>query len=314
MSEDYYKELGVEKNASADDIKKAYRKLALKYHPDRNPADRKKAEERFKKISEAYAVLSDPEKRQQYDNFGSESFSRQYSQEDIFRGFDLNEILREMGFGGGGFRTTGGFGGRGGARRRTYSQQGGSFGDIFGSQYGEPMSQRGEDLQYKLSIPLEDVLEGAEKKITFKVDGKNEEVKVRIPAGIASGQKLRLAGKGLPGAHGGPNGDIYLEVQILQHDLFTRDGDDLTIEKTISFSGAALGTSMEVPTLDGATKKIKIPAGTQDHTKIRMKGFGMPVFKGSGRGDQYVRINIQVPKKLTSKQEDLLKKLSAEGL
>ena len=216
---------------------------------------------------------------------------------------------------GGGFRTTGGFGGgRAGGRRRTYSQQGGSFGDMFGSQYDEPMPQRGEDLQYKLSIALEDVLAGAEKKITFKVDGRNEEVKVRIPAGIASGQKLRLAGKGLPGAYGGPNGDIYLEIQILPHDLFTRDGDDLTIDKTISFSAAALGTTIEVPTLDGSTKKIKIPAGTQDHTKIRMKGFGMPVFKGASKGDQYVRISIQVPKKLTSKQEDLIKKLSSEGL
>ena len=315
MSDDYYKELGVEKNASSDDIKKAYRKLALKYHPDRNPTDRKKAEEKFKKISEAYAVLSDSEKRKQYDNFGSEGFSRQYSQEDIFKGFDINEILRDLGFGGGGgFRTTGGFG-RSGGRRRTYSTQGGSpFGDIFGSQYQEAAPQRGEDLQYNLSISLEEAFAGAEKKIAFKVEDRTEEIKVRIPHGISSGQKLRLSGKGLAGAYGGPSGDIYLEINVLPHTLFKRDSDDLIVEQSITYSEAVLGTSIEVPTLGSSPKKIKVPPGTQDHTRIRMKGFGVPHFKGTGRGDQYVKISIQIPKKLTSKQEELIKKLSAEGL
>ncbi len=313
MAEDYYKELGVEKTASVDEIKKAYRKLALKYHPDRNPTDRKKAEEKFKKISEAYAVLSDPEKRKQYDNFGSEGFKQQYSQEDIFRGFDINEILREMGFGGA-FGGEGSFG-RGGARRRTYTtQRGGSFGDIFGAQYGEPAPQRGEDLEYKLSISLEEAFTGAEKKITLKSDGRSHELKVRIPPGIAPGQKLRLAGKGLPGPYGGPPGDIYLEIQMLPHPVFTRDSDNLLVEKSIPFSQAVLGTTIEVPTLTGESKKVKIPPGTQNNTRIRMKGFGLPHFKGSGKGDEFVRISIQIPKKLTARQEELIKKLSSEGL
>ncbi len=311
MAEDYYKELGVEKSATTDDIKKAYRKLALKYHPDRNPSDRKKAEERFKKISEAYAVLSDPEKRKQYDSFGSESFSQQYSQEDIFRGFDINEILRDLGFGGGG-----GFG-RGGGRRRTYTTQGGagSFADIFGAQYGEPASQKGDDIQFNLSILLEDVATGPEKKIAFKVDtGATQEIKVRIPPGIASGQKLRLAGKGVQGHYGGPPGDVYLEINVLPHPIFTRDGDDLIMDKAIPFTQAALGTTVEVPTLNSGVKKLKIPPGTQGNTRIRIKGFGLPRFKGSGRGDQYVRIGIQVPKKLTPKQEELVRKLAEEKI
>ena len=312
MSEDYYKELGVEKGASVDEIKKAYRKLALKYHPDRNPTDRKKAEEKFKKISEAYAVLSDPEKRQQYDNFGSEGFSRQYSQEDIFRGFDINEILRDLGFGGA-FGSQG-FG-RGAGRRRTYTtQRGGSFGDIFGAQYGEAAPQSGDDLQYKLSISLEEVLTGAEKKIAFKTEGGSQEIKVRIPPGISTGQKLRLAGKGLPGAYGGPPGDIYLEISVLPHAVFTRDGDNLLIEKAIPYSQVVLGSTIEVPTLSGESKKVKVPPGTQGSTRIRMKGYGLPRFKESGKGDEFVRIVVQVPKKLTTKQEDLLKKLSNEGL
>lgn len=314
MADDYYRELGLEKGASEDEIKKAYRKLALKYHPDRNPTDRKKAEEKFKKISEAYAVLSDPKKRKQYDSFGSESFSRQYSQEDIFRGFDINEILRDLGFGGAG--AFGGAFGKGGGRRRAYATRGGSspFGDIFGAQYGEPEPQRGEDLQYKLAITLEDAVAGAEKKIAFQVDGETREIKVKIPAGIASGQKLRLSGRGLPGPYGGQPGDIYLEIGFQPHPVFTRDGDDLLIEKSIPFSQAVLGTTIEIPTLSGTSKKIKIPPGTQNNTRIRMKGFGMPHFKGAGKGDQFVKISIQVPKKINSKQEDLIKKLAGEGL
>jgi curved DNA-binding protein len=313
MTEDYYKELGVEKSASTDEIKKAYRKLALKYHPDRNPTDRKKAEEKFKKISEAYAVLSDPEKRQQYDNVGSEGFSRQYSQDDIFKGFDINEILRDLGFGGsfGGTGTSG----RGGGRRRMYTtQRGSSFGDIFGSQYGESSPQQGEDLQYKLSISLEEVFSGTEKNIAFKVSGGTHEIKVHIPPGIATGQKLRLTGKGLPGAYGGPSGDIYLEINVLPHPVFTRDGDNILIEKAIPYSQAVLGAAIEVPTLNGEAKKVKVPPGTMSSTRIRMKGYGLPHFKEGGKGDEFVRIFVQVPKKLSPKQEDLIKKLSDEGL
>ncbi|MFB3924937.1 MAG: DnaJ C-terminal domain-containing protein [Syntrophales bacterium] len=311
MAEDYYKELGVDKNASPEDIKKAYRKLALKYHPDRNPTDRKRAEEKFKKISEAYAVLSDPEKRRQYDSFGSESFSRQFSQEDIFRGFDINEILRDLGFGGIGGQWS--FG-TGGGRRRVYTQRpGGGFGDIFGTgaRYAE---EPGENLEYNLSITLEESAKGAEKKIALKTDGKTQEIKIRIPPGIASGQKLRLSGKGLPGAYGGPPGDMFLNINVLPHPVFKREGDDILLETDVTFSQAALGATIEVPTLNGVTKRIKIPPGTQGNMKIRMKGFGIPHFKGQGKGDQYVKINIRVPKKLSERQEDLIKKLAAEGM
>lgn len=314
MPEDYYKVLGLEKNASADDIKKAYRKLALKHHPDRNPGDKKGAEERFKKISEAYAVLSDPEKRQQYDNFGSEAFSQKFTQEDIFRGFDINDILRDLGFGGGGgFSFFGAPGGRG--RRQTYTNRVDPYAEYFGGeQFRQPMQQKGEDLEYNLSISLEEAYRGAEKTIALRQGNTTRELKVKIPPGIGSGQKLRLQGKGSPGIGGGPAGDIYLNILVQPHPVFSREGDDLVTEVMVRFSEAALGTSVDVPTLNGQTKRLKVPAGTQSNTRIRMKGFGMPHFKGGGKGDEFVKVSVNIPKKLTDKQQELLRKLSEEGL
>ena len=309
MADDYYKTLGVEKNAEAEDIKKAYRKLALKYHPDRNPNNRE-AEEKFKKISEAYAVLSDTEKRKQYDNFGSDQFSQKFSQEDIFRNFDINQILRDMGFGG-----VGG----GGSRRGAYTfRTGGPFGDVFGQgrqkYYQAP--QKGEDLQYNLNISLEESVFGADKKIALQNGKQVNEINVKIPAGISTGKKLRLAGKGSVGPQGGLAGDLYLNINVLPHPIFARDGNDIYIEKSILFTQAVLGTSIDVPTIDGTIKRIKIPAGTQNGTKIRMKGLGAPALKGTGstKGDQYVKIMIEVPRKINDKQLQLVKKLSDEGL
>jgi curved DNA-binding protein len=311
MSDDYYKILGVEKTSEPDDIKKAYRKLALKYHPDRNPNNRE-AEERFKKISEAYAVLSDPEKRKQYDNFGSDQFSQKFSREDIFRDFDINQILRDLGFGGLGgqdqaFRSTG--------RRGHYSFQGG---DPFrqGSQEYYQTQQKGEDLQYNLSITLEESVFGADKKLALQKDHQVEEINVKIPAGISTGKKLRLSGKGNAGLYGGPAGDLYLNINVLPHPIFARDGNDIYLEKSIPFTQAVLGTSIDVPTIDGTVKRIKVPSGTQNGTKIRMKGYGVPALKGTGatKGNQYVKINVEVPKKITDKQLQLIKKLSEEGL
>lgn len=317
MAEDYYQVLGVDKKASADDIKKAYRKLALKWHPDKNP-NNKTAEEKFKKISEAYAVLSDPEKRQQYDQFGSaDQFRQQYSQEDIFRNFDLDEILRSFGFGGGrGGRTT----------FRTASRRGGTaagndyddpfaglFGGMGGREYAN-MPQKGQDAEYNLSITLEDSVFGTEKKISFKLENRIEDINVKIPAGISSGKKLRLPGKGLSGYNGGPSGDLYLNINVLPHPIFARDNYDLFIEKTIKFSQAAMGTTIDVPTLDGSTKRIKIAPGTQNNTKIRMKGYGVPGLKGASKGDQYVKINIEVPRKLSDKQMKLVQHLADEGI
>ncbi|HPL62385.1 MAG TPA: DnaJ C-terminal domain-containing protein [Syntrophales bacterium] len=313
MADDYYKELGVGKEASQDEIKKAYRKLALKYHPDRNPSDRKKSEERFKKISEAYAVLSDPEKRKQYDSFGSEQFSRQFSQEDIFRDFDLNEILRDLGFGGAGGRWSFSMGG--GPRRGGFSRQRGEPFDFFQQQSARrPMPQKGDDVEYTLAISLEDAANGAEKKISLRKGDKIDEIKVKIPPGISSGQRLRLAGKGMPGRQGGPHGDLYLSIQMQPHDRFKREGDDIVYETQISFSQAALGTTIEVPTVNGGSKKLRITPGTQANTRIRMKGYGIPHFKGTGKGDQYVRVTVRVPKTLTGRQQDLVNKLASEGL
>jgi curved DNA-binding protein len=306
MAEDYYKILGVDKNASTEDIKKAYRKLAFKWHPDRNPDNKAQAEEMFKKISEAYAVLSDEEKRKQYDMFGSaDQFRQRYSQEDIFRGFDINEILRSFGFDFGG-------GGRVYTRRTTRSSFD-PFADLFGASQGYEMPKRGDDLHYNLSISLEESVFGAEKKIAIPKDGKIDEINVRIPAGITAGKKLRLAGRGNPGLSGGPAGDLYLHINILPHPIFAREGNDIYIEKTITYSQAVLGTTIEVPTLDGTVKRVKVPPGTQPNTKIRMKGFGVQGLKGE-KGDQYVKISVEIPKKLNSRQEELIRQLSKEGL
>ncbi len=319
MAEDYYQVLGVDKKVSADEIKKAYRKLAVKWHPDKNPNNKAAAEEKFKKISEAYAVLSDPKKREQYDTFGSaDQFRQQYSQEDIFRGFDLDEILRSFGFGGarGGGRTT----------FRTGTRRGGGYQDfddpfagIFGGMGGggkqyANMPQKGQDAEYNLSVSLEESVFGADKKISFQLENHIEDINVKIPAGISSGKKLRLPGKGLAGYNGGPNGDLYLNINVIPHPIFARDGNDLYIEKTIKFTQAVLGTSIDIPTLDGTTKRLKISPGTQNNTKIRMKGFGVPGLKGAGKGDQYVKINVEVPRKLTDRQIKIIEQLAEDGI
>jgi len=321
MAEDYYQVLGVEKKATAEEIKKAYRKLAVKWHPDKNPNNKAAAEEKFKKISEAYAVLSDQKKRDQYDQFGSaDQYRQQYSQEDIFRGFDLDEILRSFGFGGprGGGRTTFRTGNKRGAGG--YQDFEDPFSGIFGGMGGSGqqqyanMPQKGQDAEYNLSITLEESVFGANKKISFQMENQIEDINVKIPAGISSGKKLRLPGKGLSGYNGGPHGDLYLNISVLPHPIFARDGNDLYIEKTIKFTQAALGTSIDVPTLDGTTKRLKISPGTQNNTKIRMKGFGVPGLKGAAKGDQYVKINVEVPKRLNDAQMKLVEQLAAEGI
>lgn len=303
-AKDYYHILGVAKNASDEEIKKAYRKLAMKYHPDRNP-NKKEAEERFKEINEAYAVLSDKEKRKQYDTFGAEGFQQRFSQEDIFRGFDFDEILSSL------------FGGRGRRDFRFGGQSGVDFGDFFGRQGGYQdagrMSQRGEDIVYEMAISLEEAASGGEKRISYRKNGRLEEVSVKIPRGFPSGKKLRLAGKGKEGRNGGPPGDLYLQVTVREHPLFSQEGDDLIVEKEINFSEAVLGTTIEVPTLEGM-KKVKVPPGTQSHTKMRLKGLGMPHFQGEGKGDEYVKVIVRIPKKVSEKSRGLIQDLAKEGI
>ena len=313
MAEDYYQVLGVDKKASADEIKKAYRKLAVKWHPDKNPND-KAAEEKFKKISEAYAVLSDAKKREEYDQFGSaDRYRQQYSQEDIFRDFDLDEILRSFGFGSGRGRTTFRTSRRAGGPQDYEDPFSGIFSGGGGRHYAN-MPQKGQDVEYNLSISLEESVMGSDKKISLQMENRIEDINVKIPPGISSGKKLRLPGKGLAGYNGGQNGDLYLNVNVMPHPIFARDGNDLYIEKTIKFTQAALGTTIDVPTLEGATKRLKIAPGTQNNTKIRMKGYGVPGLKGSLKGDQYVKINIEVPKKLTDRQIKLVDQLANEGM
>jgi curved DNA-binding protein len=305
---DYYEVLGVAKSSTPEEIKKAYRKLALKYHPDKNPGD-KKAEEKFKQISEAYAVLSDKDKRQNYDTYGAEGFQQRYSQEDIFKGADLNDILREFGFsfGGGGGRTS----------FRTSRGGGDPFGGFGGfggfQQQGPP--PKGQDLSLELPISLEEVLHGVEKTISLGRGGKSDKVSVKIPAGIESGKKLRVTGKGNPSQFGGgPSGDLYLLINVLPHALFTREDDDLIVDRKVPFSTMVLGGKVAVPTLEGKTLSVKVPHATQANARLRLKGHGLPAGPHGPRGDLYVRLNVEIPQGLDKEQKKLVGELQEKGL
>ena len=291
MAKDYYTVLGVEKSASTEQIKKAYRKLAVKYHPDKNPGDQA-AEERFKEITEAYAVLSDPDKRRQYDQFGEAGFHQRFSQEDIFRNVDLNTIFREFGFGG----------------DDLFGQLFGGRGASFHGGRGRPI--KGQDLLLRLAIPFRQAILGGERHIDLTRHGHAEPIKVRIPPGVETGQKLRLAGKGAPSPMGGPPGDLLLEIEVGNDPLFTRDGNDLLVTVAVPFSGACLGTSVAVPTLEGE-KRVKVKGGTKSGSKLRLKGYGVP---GHPAGDLYAMVEVTVPAELTKEQEKLLEKLRDSGL
>ncbi|MGB3212035.1 MAG: J domain-containing protein [Desulforhopalus sp.] len=306
----YYKTLGIKKEVSATEIKKAYRKLALKYHPDKNKGD-KEAEAKFKEISEAYAVLSDPEKKKQYDLYGSTDFHRRYSQEDIFRGFDLNDILRQFGVGGTGssanFRSNMG----GNSHFSSFFNQGNGGGCGGGCQSAPT---KGQDMTYQINVSLEEVLNGAERTITLRKNGSSHNVSVKIPKGIEEGKRLRLQGKGGVSKNGGPPGDLYLKVQIAANDTFSRNGDDLVIQKLISFSEACFGTQMEVETLEGKTFMVKVAPGTVHDSRLRIRGYGLPVGPLGERGDLYVRVGVKVPKDLTDDQRKVVEQLQASGL
>lgn len=303
---DYYSTLGVSKGSSEAEIKKAYRKLAMKWHPDKNPGD-KAAEEQFKKISEAYAVLSDSEKRKQYDTFGDSRFHQQYSQEDIFRGTDFGNIFGDAGFDasdifsrifGGGF-TGGGYGG--GAAR--------GFG---GRGFGGP--QKGQDVEYPLTIAFQEAYTGAEKHLAFRLsDGSTRDLTVRVPAGVKEGGKLRVAGKGGASPNGGPQGDLYVVISVAPHPHYERVGDHIEGKMPLKLTEALLGCSKEVTTLDGP-KRIKVPAGVKPGTKIRLKELGFPTPGKKQRGDFYAVVEYEMPSHLTAEQQQLVNALAESGL
>lgn len=351
---DYYDILGVSRDASPEEIKKAYRKLAMKYHPDKNPSNREESEEKFKEISEAYAVLSDDEKRARYDKYGDAGMEG-YTTEDIFRGVDFSDIFRDFGFDSI-FDELFGFG-----RKSRY-------------EYGGPHPRKGSDLEYKLEIPLEDAAFGSKKTIQVekrevcddcngsggkteicpRCDGtgqirdvrrtpfgqfvnitpcnrcrgegkiitepcsecngkgkvrRTSNIKVEIPPGVDTGNRLRIAGQGEPGANGGPPGDLYVDIRVKPHETFKRDGDDIYYEAPITFSQAALGATIAVPTLDG-NAKVKVPAGTQTEKSFRLKRKGMPKLHGLGRGDEWVKVRVVTPTSLSKEEKNLFKELS----
>ncbi|WP_300673222.1 J domain-containing protein [Desulfoluna sp.] len=291
---DYYKVLGVERNATDDEIKKTYRKLAMKYHPDKTKGD-KAAEDKFKQISEAYAVLSDSAKRKEYDTYGASGFQQRYSQEDIFRGFDLGDIFREFGFGG----NSGGFGN-------------GGFGRGGGQGCQGRRQVKGADQTLEITLTVQDVFSGTTRSLS--VGGGASTINVRIPQGMVDGKKLRLTGKGEPSRQGGPAGDLYIQSRVVGAGGFVPDGQHVIYDTDIQVSEALLGATLTVPMLDGGEINLKVPAGTQHKTKLRIPGKGLPEMKGGVRGDLFVRIGVTIPKTLTDDQRTAVENLAKNGL
>ncbi|HSL90398.1 MAG TPA: J domain-containing protein [Ignavibacteriaceae bacterium] len=303
---DYYKIIGVEKSATKDEIKKAYRKLAMKYHPDRNPND-KVAEEKFKEITEANEVLSDPEKRKKYDTLGANWKQYQHTGggfEDFYSQFggarrgggttyefsgDINDIFGNMGGGFSDFFESffGGSGRRGGFRGTTQHQQ------------------TAVDVEADLNIFLEEAFNGSERQIN--VDGKK--LKIKINPGTKDGQKLRLKGLGRSRTTGGNKGDLYLNLHILQHPFYEIKDDDLYYNLDVELYTAVLGGKEQIKTLDGKTVSINIPEGTESESVLRLKSLGLT--KSYGRGDLYVKIHVTVPKDLSKEEKELFKKLKS---
>ncbi len=359
---DYYEILGVKKSATLDEIKKSYRDLALRFHPDRVPHEQKKeAEEKFKEISEAYAVLSDSEKRALYDQYGHSGIDQKYAYEDIFKGADFSSIFQGMGD----------FGLGGGIFEEIFSDLGY---DIFGGRQtrGSSGRRRGRDLQVSLDITLEEAANGTEKTITVpryevcsmcsgsgakpgtkkttcpqckgsgrtvvssgffqlaqtcsrcaglgqviqapcpdcRGEGKvkvTRKIKVKIPAGVDTGSNLRVRGEGESGASS--SGDLYVIIEIRSHSVFQRHNNDIATEINISLSKAILGGEVEVPTLDSRVS-MKIPAGTQSGRIFRLKQKGIPDVHGRGIGDELIRVNVEIPERLTPEQRSLIEEFA----
>lgn len=308
MAKDYYQTLGVQKGDSSEDIRKAFKKLARKYHPDVNPGD-KKAEERFKEISEAYDVLSDPEKRKKYDTFGSAEF-------EGFPGGGRTYSYTSSPFGGGGgAKYAGGF---------DFNDLGDMFGDLFsGAEMGAGgrrrgrrggfspgfegtyASQRGQDLRFSMDLDFMEAVRGVEKTIRLP---NGVTFKVKVPAGVAEGSKIRLAGKGEPGIHGGEPGDLYIEPKIRPHPYFRRENNDIILNLPVTITEVISGRKVKVPTIDGSVE-LKIPAGAQSGQKLRLRGKGVMNTKTKEKGDQYVVLQVKVPQGLDPKTQEALTEL-----
>ncbi len=289
---DYYEVLGVNKNASDDEIKKAYRKLAVKYHPDRNPGD-KEAEAKFKEINEAHEVLSDKQKRARYDQFGHAGVGGTGSAGGAYGGFNPFGQGGNFNFNGQSFQFD--FGG------------GSSFEDIIGDLFGfgggaRRRARRGADYQTNVTLSFEEAIFGTTK--TVNIDGKD--LKVKIPAGIDDGMSVRLRGKGGPAPEGGTEpGDLYVRVRVKPHKNLTREGSIILSEQTIDMVDAALGCEIEVETVDG-TVTMKVPAGTQSGTPFKLSGHGVPFRADGDRGPHIVTVVVETPKNLSKKQKELL--------
>jgi molecular chaperone DnaJ len=320
---DYYEVLGVPRTASPDELKKAFRKLAMKYHPDKNPGN-KKAEEAFKEANEAYETLQDPQLRQTYDQFGhmgsQSGFRPGQSRGNPFEGFGAS----------------GGFSGQGGHSQPGQDNFQDIFGDIFGDFFsgrGRPggpggpgpgrtgagrsnARARGADLRYTLNVTFEEAATGCEKTISFirQRDGREDTAKlaITVPSGVKSGQRLKLRGEGDASATSvGNAGDLYVIINIQEHALFRRVDDDIHMDLPISFYDAVMGTSVEIPTLTGRGS-LRIPAGTPSGQTFRLKGKGFGIASGGGaNGDMLVKIVIDVPRELSDEQRDLLKKFNS---
>ncbi len=313
---DYYETLGVARGASEDELKKAFRKLARKYHPD-VAKDKKEAEEKFKAVNEAYEVLSDPEKRQKYDTLG-EHWREGAPPPPQYRGgfpggFGGGEDGPDMGsfeFGGTGFSDffetyfSGRQGGFSGTRRRA-------------TRHGEGFAQRGQDVEADLLVPLEEALHGVVRQVTLRrpaepgQDERTNTYQVRIPAGVREGQRIRLGGQGEPGFGGASPGDLYLRVRLARHPDFSVQEADLHYDLELAPWEAALGVQAKIPALDGTTS-LRVPAGTGSGSQLRLRGLGLPR-EGGGRGDLYATVKIMVPTSLTSEERALWEQLAAKS-
>jgi curved DNA-binding protein len=272
----------------------------MKYHPDKNK-DNKEAEEKFKEISEAYAVLSNAEKKKQYDQIGAEGFSRRYSQEDIFRNSDIGSIFQEFGFGDrffGNDLLSNLFGGRRQSRGQTFNFN----------------SRSPQNAEAELLVSLEDVVKGSTKRVSLKTTEGLENLNIKIPVGIEAGKKLRLKGKGPLHPVSGQRGDLFCKIMIEPHPRFQRKGNDLVHEVEVNISTLVLGGKIRITTLEGKTIELKVPPYTRDNACLRIKGKGIPASGKKSAGNLLVRLHPKIPTQLSPEQKKLFKKLSEQGL